>query len=75
MTPWRRISITSLKPLVVTIAARGNSRVIRAFVATAVPWENRLISPSATSISPMPSKTASIGSLVDETFATRVAPS
>ena len=71
----RRISITSLKPFVVTIAARGKLRVIRAFVATVVPWENRLISPKARSISPMPSNTASMGSLVEETFATRVAPS
>jgi hypothetical protein len=31
--------------------------------------------PRATSISPMPSKTASIGFLVEDTFATRVAPS
>jgi hypothetical protein len=34
-----RISITSRKPLVVTIAAGGSRRVIRALVATVVPCE------------------------------------
>ena len=37
----RRISITSRKPCVHTMAVRGRRRVIRAFVATVVPCENR----------------------------------
>ena len=45
----RRISITSRKPFVVTMAALGRSRVISAFVATVVPCENTSTWPRPTS--------------------------
>ncbi len=45
----RRISITSRKPVVVTIAARGKVRVIRAFVATVEPCEKTVTSRRSTS--------------------------
>ena len=72
----RRISITSRKPLVVTIAARGKVRVISAFVATVEPCEKTLTSRRSTSAAVRtPSITASIGSAgVDGTFATDIAP-
>ena len=72
----RRISITSRKPVVVTIAARGKLRVISAFVATVEPCEKTVTSRRSTLAAPRtPSITASIGSAgVDGTFATEMAP-
>ena len=66
----RRISITSRKLRVVTIAAGGRLRVISAFVATVVPCEKTTTSRRSIPASTTPSTTASIGSAVDGTFAT-----
>jgi hypothetical protein len=66
--------MTSLKPSVVTIAARANRRVMSALVATVVPWEKSPTSAGETPTATIPSKTASMGSRVEETFPTRVPP-
>src|SRR5581483_12217809 len=70
----RRISITSRKPRVVTIAAAGRLRVISALVATVVPCENRTTSRRSTSAPTTPATTASIGSAVDGILPTRTSP-
>ena len=70
----RRISITSRKFRVVTIAAAGRLRVISAFVATVVPCEKTTTSRRSTPASTTPVTTASMGSVVDGTFPTSIVP-
>ena len=61
--------MTSRKPRVVTIAARGRRRVISALVATVVPWRTeRPRQIHAGLLDPF--STPSIGSAVDGTLAT-----
>ena len=66
----RPISTTSRKPRVQTIAAFGSRRVISAFVATVVPWQNRAVSERSTPACSTPAITPSIGSAVEATLAT-----
>ena len=70
----RRISITSRKPFVVTMAAGGKRRVSSALVATVVPCENSATPSRSTSASRTPASTPSMGSEVVGTLATRSSP-
>jgi hypothetical protein len=67
--------MTSRKPRVVTIAAAGSRRVMSAFVATVVPWQNSATSSRRMPAAATPASTPSIGFGVEETFATSSAPS
>src|SRR3954462_4954154 len=68
--------MTSRKPVVATIAPRGEGGVMRAFVATVEPCEKTVTSRRSTLAAPRtPSITASIASAgVDGTFATEITP-
>ena len=53
-----------------TIAAFGRRRVISAFVATVVPWQNSAVRERSMPACSTPAITPSIGSSVEATFAT-----
>src|SRR6266700_7233399 len=66
--------MTSRKPLVVTTAARGRRRVIRALVATVVPCENNATFERSIPALETPLMIPSIGSRVDDVFSMRMRP-
>ena len=56
------------------MAVRGSLRVIRALVATVVPWENMVTFLKSTFARSTPDRIPSIGSAVEDVFSIRILP-